>query len=588
LLCLVARLPLSRAIAQQATGDSSADVNEQPDSDSNGVETNVTAADVANLVLDRGFDGGGGSENEDALADDSPWKGRSFSFDRKVFKSGGSSVVLKHDDDDSAQQTLAVVSQKISPALVAGKRIRFSAWVRTADREQSSTVRLWLRVDRKNGSAGSFDNMQDRPIDSDDWELFEIVVDVDDDAFSISLGLLTTGQTIGWIDDVNLEIVGEEVAVTGATSPQRADSPKSPFLNGWMFLAFVVITLMGLSQIENCLVQRVALRFTMAYFVLYSFSNLIIGVTAQWIGGVRVLRIPIEGPMNLVRKLSDGVDSFKNWAIDWTASNVLLIEVPEPMVTGSGDTTRDWVSIFAYALIAMVVAVIWSMLDRRRIDIVVTRESLRIWLRYTLALSLFGYGIAKAGFIATQFTHTGLPSDFQLGRTFGEATPMGLLWTFMAASPMYTFLSGLVEVVAAGLLLFRRTTRVGAILAASVMAYVFILNMCFDVPVKQYSFHLFLMGVLLAAPDLRILVDLLLLDRSPEKPEQHRPSFTESRSLAWTHRATKTLLIVFVFGVPLVIHSYKELTHDHSQVAESEHRLLNRGFRWVSENPMNR
>jgi hypothetical protein len=41
---------------------------------------------------------------------------------------------------------------------------------------------------------------------------------------------------------------------------------------------------------------------------------------------------------------------------------------------------------------------------------------------------------------------------------------MGILWTFMAASTGYTIFAGLAEAVAGLLLLFRRTSTLGALL----------------------------------------------------------------------------------------------------------------------------
>ncbi|MGA3043966.1 MAG: hypothetical protein ABSF54_24595 [Bryobacteraceae bacterium] len=43
---------------------------------------------------------------------------------------------------------------------------------------------------------------------------------------------------------------------------------------------------------------------------------------------------------------------------------------------------------------------------------------------------------------------------------------------------------------------------------------VFALNMSYDVPVKLFSFHLFLMAVFLAAPDLPRLANVLVFNRA--------------------------------------------------------------------------
>ncbi|WP_226831725.1 DoxX family protein [Brevibacterium sp. FME17] len=88
---------------------------------------------------------------------------------------------------------------------------------------------------------------------------------------------------------------------------------------------------------------------------------------------------------------------------------------------------------------------------------------------------------------------------------YGEMSPMGLLWRFMAFSPSIQILAGLAEVAAAAFLLFRRTAWLGALLAALNMGIVFLLNLTFDVPVKQLSGIMALAGVILLIPNLRRL-----------------------------------------------------------------------------------
>ena len=77
---------------------------------------------------------------------------------------------------------------------------------------------------------------------------------------------------------------------------------------------------------------------------------------------------------------------------------------------------------------------------------------------------------------------------------------MGLLWTFTGASKPYEIIVGSAELIAGFLLIFPRTASFGACIAIVDMLQVFILNMCYDVPVKQYSFHLMISGIILLAP----------------------------------------------------------------------------------------
>ena len=70
--------------------------------------------------------------------------------------------------------------------------------------------------------------------------------------------------------------------------------------------------------------------------------------------------------------------------------------------------------------------------------------------------------------------------------------------------------------------LFRRTTTLSALVVVPVMLNVFLLNLCYDVPVKLMSFHLFLAGLFLALPDFRRLFDVLILNR-PTAPREITP-----------------------------------------------------------------
>lgn len=87
---------------------------------------------------------------------------------------------------------------------------------------------------------------------------------------------------------------------------------------------------------------------------------------------------------------------------------------------------------------------------------------------------------------------------------------MGLLWTFMGASMAYTIFAGSAEALAV-LLFIPRLATLGGLAAMAVLTNVFMLNMCYDVPVKLYSFNLLMMAMFLVAPNVRRLVGLLVL-----------------------------------------------------------------------------
>jgi hypothetical protein len=66
--------------------------------------------------------------------------------------------------------------QTIAADAYRGKRVRFSALVRT--RDVAGWVGLWMRVDRPTQRASAFDNMQDRSIKgTTDWQRHAVVLD---------------------------------------------------------------------------------------------------------------------------------------------------------------------------------------------------------------------------------------------------------------------------------------------------------------------------------------------------------------------------------------------------------------------------
>ena len=84
----------------------------------------------------------------------------------------------------------------------------------------------------------------------------------------------------------------------------------------------------------------------------------------------------------------------------------------------------------------------------------------------------------------------------------------------MGHSAGYTIFTGVIEVLGGALLLFRRTTTLGALIVTGAMVQVAALNYAYDVPVKQYSAVLVLMALFIAAPDLRRVADVLVLNRA--------------------------------------------------------------------------
>lgn len=124
------------------------------------------------------------------------------------------------------------VMQTISARELRGQEIRY----RFQAKAEGDGARLqgWLRVDGASGT-GLFDNMGDRPIKKRDWQEYEISGTVDEDAESLTLGLMFFGSGSGMLDEVVLErrVDGEweTIELKNANFEEDATKPK-----GWTTL----------------------------------------------------------------------------------------------------------------------------------------------------------------------------------------------------------------------------------------------------------------------------------------------------------------------------------------------------------------
>lgn len=212
--------------------------------------------------------------------------------------------------------------------------------------------------------------------------------------------------------------------------------------------------------------------------------------------------------------------------------------------TGSGDTTFDWVMLFCQIALSSSVAIGWSVAARRpRLELRPMTHSL---VRHLLAVNMISYGAVKV--FSSQFGDLEPP---HLVRTFGEMSPMGLLWSFMAYSDAYEVFTGLAELAAGVLLLWRRVTTLGALLTIGVTSNVVMLNYCYDVPVKILSTQLLLAGIWLVVPDGRRIFDVLVRGRAVEPVDLETwPRTTRAR------RAAMALKLAVVGGQAVGLATY--------------------------------
>ncbi|MFY9820576.1 MAG: hypothetical protein WAM82_04290 [Thermoanaerobaculia bacterium] len=190
---------------------------------------------------------------------------------------------------------------------------------------------------------------------------------------------------------------------------------------------------------------------------------------------------------------------------------------------GSGDSTDHSVQLFCFLVIALAVPILWAILDRKRLQYARLHEALRICVRFALAAAMITYGAGQV--VKSQFPDP--PLD-RLLQPYGDASLMGLAWTFMGASRAYNIFAGTIEMIGGLLLTVRRTTLLGALVCLGALSNVVALNFFYDIPGTLYSSCLLAMAVFLIVPDLRRLIDMFVLGRRVE-PVEIRPFFQRLR-----------------------------------------------------------
>ena len=154
---------------------------------------------------------------------------------------------------------------------------------------------------------------------------------------------------------------------------------------------------------------------------------------------------------------------------------------------------------------------------------------------------MINYGLIKV--FKTQFP---FPSMDRLSQSYGESSPMGLLWTFMGYSTAYNIFTGLGEVVGGSLLLFKRTRLIGALIVIAVMSNVVVLNFAYDVPAKLFSIHLLLMATFIIVPDIRRLLDFFLFNRFVE-PEVSQVFYRHAKNKLYYIVAKSLIVVLFLW-----------------------------------------
>ena len=165
------------------------------------------------------------------------------------------------------------------------------------------------------------------------------------------------------------------------------------------------------------------------------------------------------------------------------------------------DSTGLYLHLITLIVVSSLFAFFWT-LKARSIHSN-TEKYFRIFITYYLSLVLFKYGFDKV--FKHQFY---FPEPNTLYTSVNQLSKDILFWSSMGTSYMYSVFSGVIELIPAVLLLFKKTRLLGGVIAFAVLVNVVMINFGFDISVKIFSIFLLLLSIVVISPDIKRVFQL--------------------------------------------------------------------------------
>lgn len=254
------------------------------------------------------------------------------------------------------------------------------------------------------------------------------------------------------------------------------------------------------------------------------------------------------------------------------ASNAYIFHVSKVLIKtqGTSDASWNWAQFYLYVCIAVAGCIIWSLIEHRKTNYVKLNYWLCLIVRYYLVFLSFYYGFAKIYLQQMPY-----PSQSQMATPVGDLLPMRLAWVFMGYSKGYETFAGFMEVVVGILLLYRRTTTLGVLLAVAVYSNVVMINLNYDVPVKLFSINILVFCLFLLANELNRILCFFVWN----KPAAVCSLYDYSYPKKWMRNAAYILKILFIisaFVIPVLNHG--EIRYAYHPPLSSKSNPIRPGF----------
>ena len=171
----------------------------------------------------------------------------------------------------------------------------------------------------------------------------------------------------------------------------------------------------------------------------------------------------------------------------------------------SSDTIALNLLLLLLFLLAIVVVLLLHFLKIKMDKMVLIS---RVISCYYIVFILLSYGFDKV--FKAQFY---LPEPNILYTSFGNLSKDILYWSTLGTSRFYSISMGIIEVVTAILILFKRTRILGLLVSIGVFVNIILINFGFDISVKTFSIFLLVVTLFSVYPNLKTLINFLVFQR---------------------------------------------------------------------------
>jgi hypothetical protein len=211
-------------------------------------------------------------------------------------------------------------------------------------------------------------------------------------------------------------------------------------------------------------------------------------------------------------------------------------------------------------VISAIGATIWSRVDQHKKEYTVLYYWLRVMVRYRLAFVLVTYGFIKLFPLQMPY-----PSLSNLYTNYGDYFPWKVYFQTVGIAPKYESFLGFVEILAAFLLLNRRTVTFGVGLIFGFIGNVAVVNGFYDIGELVTSAFIVLLAAFLFVNDIPRLYNLLV-NEMPTRANKLVPNF----KIPKLHKTRLTLRLAFLFFVVLFGYKcYDSFVHDPYKVPKT-------------------